>query len=202
MKIDIKFLKSLIKGKDKKYIFELYKIYDLCMKITDNNLSKGKKLLKEKEDRVYTVNGGVLSEDDRIIFEIKRIFEKVKDVYDDVEKYTFMTSLRTINDNLSYKNNVYDKKEEQLEEKYLSIKRSISILQAKLGIPISFFYAASTAFKDIYQIEYINDLSNDVYFVENNIKIINYNEKIDNIDDNKYVYKNIVKNKKIDKGLY
>lgn len=216
MKIDVKILKKILEKDENKYIFDLYKIYVLCMKLTDSNLSKGRKLLEKKEDRVYTVNVGVLKDEDRIIFEIKRIYEAANKTNNKKERDDIIDSLRTIKESLIYNNNTYNKKE-KINDVLLGIKRSISVLQAKLGLPISFFYAASTAFEDVYQIKYINELSG-IYNDKKSLEEFDYAYKngkkeykeynndfyYDNIIKNKNIdnYDDIIKIKNIDKGLY
>ena len=69
MNIDkIFFMKLINEGKEENsYLLNLYKIYELCRKLSNGNIKKHKDLLNEEEDKIYTVNGQVLSQQDRII---------------------------------------------------------------------------------------------------------------------------------------
>jgi hypothetical protein len=137
----------------KDYIFRLYKIYDLCNKVTKEDIEKNKRLLDYAEDKIYTVNGKCLSNPERIYNESIKLYKKIKkakesdDNIDDVQE--FIDVLK------KYKDSFYNK-DKNFNKIELETKEKISLLQAKYNLPISFLYAASRKFKEIYDAELIN----------------------------------------------
>ena len=137
MKIDKAFLKEhLRKSKDNEYILNLYRIYELCSKATGEDVLEHKKLLNSLEDKIYTVKGKTMSQESRIIYETKKILNKpITDKKLLEERNRLLTSLVDLDLN---------------DEKSVnSIKNKIVVLEAKINLPINFFYNACSSFLSI-----------------------------------------------------
>ncbi len=199
MNIDKKFLMDLIKsGKgENSYLLNLYKIYELCRKISNGNLKRNKDLLDEVEDKIYTINGKVLSQQERIALEIKRVYKVCSGIKDEKIKNAFINQLKDIVGIIDF--NFDDpkfKSEFNQDELYYIAKQTLSVAQAKLDMPISFLYSASTVFMDIYESEFLNSQQ----FLGD---LLNYAEQLkDSIynNDKKILYNYDIYNKKSDGG--
>lgn len=161
MNIDKRFLMELIKHnkKEYEYLFNLYKVYELSRKITNGHLKRNRDLLDEIEDKIYTINGKVLSDQDRIALEVKRVYKSFENIKNQRVKTQFIDELKSIVGNLNFNFDDKDYSDDSIvdqEQLYSVAKRRLSILQAKLNLPISFMYDASMAFIDLYECEYVN----------------------------------------------
>lgn len=177
MKIDKSFLiEHILKSKDNAYVLDLYKIYELCSRAT-NNIFKHKDILDALEDKIYTINGKVLSQKERVTLELKKIIKEYSKC--DVEKVKAdvageLNALIIFMDNNESNNKRY----------YEKLKQKISIIEAKLHIPINFLYGASVSFLNIYESEYINGK-----LLFNDDKILDLiNNDITLIKDSEYKY--------------
>lgn len=153
----LKFL--LLESKEyKHFIFRLYKIYDLCYRFTNGEIEKNKSILDYAESKIYTINGKELNEEEKIFYETKRLYKAISKREDDDDKLESLQSLvniiRVYRDSLS-------KKDAKSKEVELETKGKISLMQAKYGLPISFLYAASRKFKEIYDAQVINNYKYD-----------------------------------------
>ena len=199
MNIDKKFLMDLIKsGKgENSYLLNLYKIYELCRKLSNGNLKRNKDLLDEVEDKIYTVNGKVLSQQERIALEIKRVYKVCNGINDEKTKNIFINQLKDIVGIIDF--NFDDSKfksEFNQDELYYIAKQTLSVAQAKLDMPISFLYSASTVFMDIYESEFLNSQQflGDLLNYAGQLKDSIYN------NDKKILYNYDIYNKKNDGG--
>ena len=166
--IDENVLKNMIsESNDNEYILELYNIYNITSRVVDYDFDNGKKILNKYEDDIYTIDGKLLTNQERLSLELKKIIRvnmnntnlKSKEIVD-----------RKIQNLLEIMDEVFDKNiddnfileivKEKLDfakdEAIFNMKRKISIIEAELNIPINFFYAASIAFIDIYK-KYLKD---------------------------------------------
>lgn len=183
MKIDKEFLiEYLLNSKQKSYILELYKIYDLSCKVTKNNIFKNKRILDELEDRIYTVDGKVLSQKERIIHDLTILLNTIDKASTEKEKGDLLEKIEDVIDTVR-KSKVSNIKI------YDVVKQNIVILQAQLKLPINFFFSASVAFLDAYESAYINKkiLDENKYSdkFDNDIKeyINEYNDYFNDISD-------------------
>lgn len=133
------------------YLRRLYKTYLLVSNYVKGDITLNKENIDKLEDRIYTANGKVLSENDRIKLEFSRIIKKVKETnlikQKEVSSYIdLLTSL--FNDNLS-------------DDVILYIKKIISLLQVMLDMPNSFLYATCLTFKEEYRNYEMNTYDND-----------------------------------------
>lgn len=123
------------------YLRRLYKTYLLVFNYVKGDITLNKENIDKLEDRIYTVNGKVLSDEDRIKLEFSRIMKKVKDInlikQKEVSSYIeLLNSL--LKDNLS-------------DDVVIYIKKIISLLQVMLDMPNSFLYASLLVFKEEYR---------------------------------------------------
>ena len=179
-------LKLLSKDEDNHYLYNLYKVYDLANKITGNNLTKVN-LLKEKEDQIYTINGKVLSEKQRILLELKRISKEMREHKDSISKEEQRKIARLILPVLDAAENKelvldssYEKTENGVKKRLgtRDIKITIAQIEAMLDLPINFLYEGAVAFLSSAVIEYMNDIN------------IIADEKISNVKFNNIVPEN------------
>ena len=137
----------------KEYIFRLYKIYDLCNRYTMGDIEKNKYKLDFAEDKIYMVNGKGMTSQERIYHEIKKIYNAILAQEDNQEKLDNSNELIDIIN--KYRDSL--KEDDSTRKKVeLETKEKISLLQAKYDLPISFLYAASKKFKEIYDAQIIN----------------------------------------------
>ncbi len=175
MIIDKPFLvKYLLKSKENAYLLELYKIYELCSKITNNNILKRKKILDSLEDKIYTINGKVLSQKERVALELKRIIKEFSKCQNEKVKNDIAAELNAL---IIF----MDSNESDTKKYYAILKQKIAVIEAKLNININFFYAASMAFLDRYESEFISSKS---FISDDNIAKKIYNDKYELIKDN------------------
>lgn len=136
---------------DQKISINLYRNYSLINKKYDLGLTVGKtsycinqgamRKLNKLEDRIYTINGKVLTQQERIILELKNILK-------------FLSRNKNIPNEI--RNSIYREIDElysiikstglSSSEIIKYIKKRISIMQATLGIKIKFFNAALDVF--------------------------------------------------------
>ena len=118
-------------------------MYDLISEITDGKIEENKNQLREYEDKIYTIDGRILSSAERIDLSIAAIREVI-----DSKKYdmlNFYEDIKVIKD-LDLR-----------DEKNVSYaKKKISIMQAKLGLKNTFFYGSYLAFNEIYTNSFIS----------------------------------------------
>ena len=166
--IDENVLKNMIsESNDNEYILKLYNIYNITSRVVDYDFDNGKKILNKYEDDIYTIDGKLLTNQERLSLELKKIIRvnmnntnlKSKEIVD-----------RKIQNLLEIMDEVFDKNiddnfileivKEKLDfakdEAIFFFFLKISIIEAELNIPINFFYAASIAFIDIYK-KYLKD---------------------------------------------
>jgi hypothetical protein len=157
VKIDKQVLKEYLrKSKENEYILNLYRIYELCSKATGGDVLKNKKTISILEDKIFTINGKTMPQENRILYETKKILNKSLDNEKlEKERNELLKDLVDL-----------DFKDEQLQK---NIKNKIVVLEAKINIPINFLYNACSSFVNIYHSLYINE------------KILNYNENIKNL---------------------
>lgn len=163
MIIDEKVLNNMINEyDDSAYIKRLYDIYNLTSKLVDNDFDNGKKLLNQLEDEIYQIGDNILSNQERLSIELKNII-RVNENNNDLSKKNLIE--KKIENILELMDEVFDKNidenyimdslktkiDEVKENAIFNMKKKISIMESELNIPITFFYAASTAFLDIYK---------------------------------------------------
>ena len=174
MTVDKAYLKELIVGsKDNSYLLNLYKIYELCNKVTGGNISKERKILDNLEDKIYTIRGTVLTQKERIILELNKVLSKLSSFEDNHYKDNACSDLSEII-------SIIEKCESSnvSQKTYDLLKEKIVIIEAKLNIQISFLYSGSIAFLNIYESAFINN------------KVYNdYDKDLNNSDSNKIIKK-------------
>ena len=171
MKVDKNFLVNYI-DKDNAYLFNLYKIYELRNKLPEEK--KQREYFDNCEDKIFTVNGNVLSQKDRIIYELKRIYKKIELIQNSEERDNFCEELHSLMQSVD---NIKD--DEKNDSLYFVLKEKIVLLEAKLDIPITFLNSAGDLFDVMYNSKYINKnvFSKDSYKDNINIKKYNKEEK-------------------------
>lgn len=137
-----------------KYIIPLYKNYKMINKMFMENNKSRYKILKTLEDEIYKIDSKPMTERSRIKLELNQLKEKIGDGDSDLNDY--IIQLESELEKIEFSN---------LEE-VTDLKKQISILQSKVDIQPSFFYASYLAFEDLYRNLYINyikkqDSSND-----------------------------------------
>ncbi len=170
MIIDDKVVNNMInESSETHYILELYNIYVLSNDIVDGDFNN-RHLLKKLEDEIFTIDNNVLSEQERLSVELKKIIRYNEKNTN--EKNKTIISKR-INNILEVMDEVFDNSlddnyiieivKERLnivrDEAIFSMKKKIAIIEAELNIPICFFEAASISFMDLYKKYYKNDFS-------------------------------------------
>lgn len=189
MKIDKELLMNyMITSKENQYILNLYKIYSLSDKITNHDIYKEKNILDTYENEIYKVKDKVLTERERIFFELRRIInqysisnKKNKTIDKELDSLISLIKQCNFNDLNSI----------------LEVKQKISILEAKLNISINYFYSASTAFLNIYNsidADLLNKFNNYNFNDKKYIKEINKNY----INNNDIGNVDIFNNKKVE----
>ena len=182
MNIDKKFLKSLLlDSKDNAYLYDLYKIYDLCSQATNNNIFKGRKILDAFEDKIYTIKGKTLSQKERILLELNKIIESIsKNHSSDLNSVVEgeLLDLITLIDKSSL--------DSAQQRKYDSIKEKIVVIEARLHLPISFLYSGAITFLNKYESAYINNRFSK-YYSSINKEYNDYKEIIKKEEINKYI---------------
>ena len=155
--IDNNILNNLLnESNDTNYIKNLYNVYLITEKV-DNEED-----LKKLEDEIYTVDGKVFNDQERLAFELKRIIRKNSANEDLKSKEIINKKIQNIMElmdevfdkNIDKNYILYDIKEKYdniIKETIFSIKRKICILDAELNIPINFLFAAHESFTSIYK---------------------------------------------------
>ncbi len=153
MDFDKNFLVNLLKDANNIYLYRLFKNYRDCYFLCDGDIKRNYGVLDEYENKIYFVDKKNLSDDIRLLIELKRITDKSAMIKDENILYEFIDILKTLQ---SIKN---DDSYGEIEKKqaYFDLKKRVSICQAKLDLPISFFYAACEAFMDEYSVKYLNN---------------------------------------------
>ena len=134
-----------------RYVQKLYSNYILIQKILrgsggDIQLND---LLGKYEDKIYTIDGNLLNDKERIKYELKNI--------DNIGIKQGNKYAKEIKDLIQKFDNIKDD-----EDLIFYIKKQISMIQAKLGIRITFYYAAYVAFLDIYKNLYMNEIEQNI----------------------------------------
>lgn len=109
--------------------------------------------LSELENKIYTVNGKVLTQRERIIVELKNIHRFINKNSNRIPS----TTQAIVSSKLKELNSIIEKNELTDNEIIKYFKKSISILQAYLGIKIKFFNEAVEAFDELVLMSKIKD---------------------------------------------
>ncbi len=126
-----------------------------------NNIFKNTKDMKEAEDKIYTVNGIVLSDYKRVVIELMRII----DILNNYEINSKLSSsdlaeikkiVNILNDTCKNMSNG------ELSSPTIinKIKKDISYIQIMLGLNSNFFEATQELYKDAYKNKMIDDEEN------------------------------------------
>lgn len=123
------------------YLKRLHKTYLLVSNYANGDIFSNRENIDKLEDKIYTVNGKVLSDEDRVKLEFSRIMKKVKET--NLIKQKEVSFYIELLDSL-FKVNLSD-------DVILYIKKIISLLQVMLDMPNSFLYASVLVFKEEYR---------------------------------------------------
>ncbi len=141
---------------NKNYDLKLYKKYLFYKKIF-----KTTEDMQKAEEKIYTVNGVVLSDSKRIRYELKRILYFLNNP--DITTKISVSELSKIRSLINYLNASYD----EIENNVISsssiikkMKKDISYIQLKLGLCNNFFEATKELFEDTYNNMMIADMEN------------------------------------------
>ena len=141
---------------NKNYDLKLYKKYLFYKKIF-----KTPEDMQKAEEKIYTVNGVVLSDSKRIRYELKRILDFLDKP--DITTKISVSELSKIRSLINSLNASYD----ELENNVISsssiikkMKKDISYIQLKLGLCNNFFEATKELFEDTYNNMMIADMEN------------------------------------------
>ncbi len=121
---------------DNDYLKRLYKIYLLVNNFVDGEGSLVK--LNDIEDYIFTVNGKVLSQKERIELEFNEILDKYDEVNPVKQKEVefYIEVIRSsLSDGLNEKNILY-------------VKKIIALVKCMLGLNTGFLYAGYLVFKE------------------------------------------------------
>ncbi len=160
MIIDEKVVDCMIS--ESSYLEVLYNVFDMTYKLIDGDIEGNVELLKKLENDIYTVDHKVLSDQERLAIEIRKIInvnEKNPDLKNKVVIEKKLANFLELMDEIFDKNIDENYILEAFKEKFnvakkdaiFSIKKKIAIIESELGIPINFFEAASFAFLDLYK---------------------------------------------------
>ena len=144
------------------YLDKLYELFILIDKYADGHFEEKKDELRQLEDNIYTINGKVLTDQERLLREIKKI-KIVNENNKDLASKKIITE--KIQNLLELMNEVFDSEINEnyildiYKEKYDNVrndaifntKKRISIIESELDIPINFLEASYYAFLDIYK---------------------------------------------------
>ena len=133
------------------YIIMLYKNFDTINSVFSEKKGPKYKILKAYEDEVYKINNKTMSERNRVLLELNQ--KKIK-IARNPEKYMHLI------DSLNEIEHIIDEIDFYDVESNIVLKKKISILQAKVDISPSFFYASYLAFEELYRNIYINHIKN------------------------------------------
>ena len=168
MNIDMKFLqKCLMQDKDKIYLFRLYKNYELCKLLCNDDIKNNHDKLDKYEEDIYTTNGVILSDYDRLCQELQKIYPSYLSIGD-------INLLKEIKEIVTILKDIERFKDEVQKSICFDLKKRMSVIEAKLDLDMPFFYAASCAFIDEYDASYEKIINND------NIGIKKYYYDMDN----------------------
>ena len=140
---------------DKQQLYmNLYKNYNLLCEnynLEENGINScdgidynTKRKIDELEDKVYTINGEVLTQKERVLLELKNIFRFVLKNSDRIPNETSVF----ISNELSELDSIMQKKGLVDSDIIKYFKKRISILQAYLGMNIKFFNEALEVFNE------------------------------------------------------
>lgn len=155
MNVDENVMLAIIKDIDndnQQLYMNLYKIYKLFYVNYNLKESNTQKKLNELEDKIYTINGQVLTQKERIILELKNIYkfiQKNDNKISSITKQTIYNELNSLN-NILRKNIQFD------NDMIKYFKKKISLLQAYLGMNIKFYNEALELFDEKILIAKIN----------------------------------------------
>ena len=139
-KVNEKILAKYIKkNPDKaKYILKMYMNYSKVLKLIK---SEDMSILKTLEDKVYTVGGKVLGDKERLDLELINILSKIsKSSNDGFDSELYKDVLNIKAD--------FNNDTSELKVEYL--KKQLSVIQAKLGMDMTFFQSSYNAFLEVY----------------------------------------------------
>ena len=158
------------------YLEGLYNVFNMTYKLIDGDIEGNIELLKKLENDIYTINNKILSDQERLAIEIRKIINvneknpnsKNKDVIDK-KLANFLELMDEIFDKEIDENYIIEAYKEKFnnvkKDAIFSIKKKIVIIESELNIPINFFEAASYAFLDLYKkyrnMYKKNDMTND-----------------------------------------
>lgn len=134
-----------------KYLYNLYKTYDLTESIIKKQGNEGKQFIQKQEDEIYNIKNKPLTEKQKIEYELVNIGKKIKlndinntneinALYDEYLDLLIYTKDNNLNDSMNIE----------------YIKKQISILQAKLGLKNTFFLSAHDSFLELYRNVYLS----------------------------------------------
>ena len=158
-------MKSMSPEKQQLYmnLYKIYRIFYANYNLKDQKINSLDRIepdtqrkLSELEDKIYTINGQVLTQRERIILELKNIYkfiQKNDNKIPTTNKQIVYNELKSLNimlrKNISLDNDMI---------KYF--KKKISLLQAYLGMNIKFYNEALEAFDEQVLIAGINNNTN------------------------------------------
>lgn len=123
------------------YLKRLHKTYLLVSNYVNGDIFSNRDDIDKLEDKIYTVNGKVLSDEDRVKLEFSRMMKKVKD--------TNLIKQKEVSIYVDILVSLVD--QDLTDELILYLKKIISLIQVMLDVPNSFLYASVLVFKEEYR---------------------------------------------------
>ena len=141
----------------------LYQNYNFVLNLLEKN-NDDFKILLDYENKIYTINGKAMTEEQKIDYEFSRIDKKKLNVQEKLGSSEYEIIYKEI---LVLKK-IYDEYLKSKDKATLQyIKKSISLLQARIGLKNYFLIAAYDVFLEKYMDVYIN---NKKYTLDRNMK--------------------------------
>lgn len=141
----------------------LYHNYDFVINLLKKN-DDIYDVLMDYENKIYTVNGKVMTENQKVDYELRRLDKKLVQLKDNMTSSEF----DSISDEIIVLKRIYADYIRNNDKTTLHyIKKSISLLQARLGLKNYFLLSAYDVFLEKYMDLFVN---NKKYKLENNKK--------------------------------
>lgn len=166
--IDKKVLLNCIKNSDLNVsdlacYSNLYQNYNFILTLLEKN-NDNFKVLVDYENKIYTINGKVMTEEQKIDYEFNRIDKKMYEIKENLVSSEYEIIYKDI---LVLKR-IYDEYLKNKDRTTLHyIKKSISLLQARMGLKNYFLISAYDVFLEKYMDVYLNEKK---YTLDRNIK--------------------------------
>lgn len=155
-----------LESSDNTSIIRLYKIYILIEKIIEKDPINADKILKEFEEKVYTIGDKKIPKTKRIELELTKIS---KSIAKNDNQGLSPIKLKNMNDEIEKIYSMLKQSEDsEIDEELLGyMKKRISVMQAALGLNNTFIKETHDVFIENYRNLYINSINNTKTNIDN-----------------------------------